>query len=224
MISIFSAVLAAVAPAMGQKDARIYLNGVALYPDNGRVRVVASNGHALLTAVDEYSAWPKGMAGSVIVHREAVEFALRTAKKNSQVSFEIEGNKVTVRVGAAQCVFQSAQCVYPDWQTLLNDVIAAVPREGAPGFPALSRELMGMLAKSADSVAKRLESESGGWAMFATGEGSKNGVFTRLTGLGGQLRVYGVVMPYSDSIFHGDIEKASEGAVTPDSLDVAQTA
>lgn len=72
-LTIPTAILAAVAPFMGKKDVRFYLNCAMVESAAGGLRAVATDGHALAVC-DSPGAGP---AERLLIPRDAVEWALK---------------------------------------------------------------------------------------------------------------------------------------------------
>lgn len=153
--------LAAIAPFMGNKDVRYYLNGVLVQAARGATadadaygtRLVATDGHMLLVvkadgAAPTDDAPESGWTGpDTIVPRALVDWALKQ-RGQTLVTIERNGDDVTMTAGGLKMTAPRVDGRFPDWQA----VFPIAEADHAPaGFDAA---LIGVLAKAAIAAHK----------------------------------------------------------------------
>ena len=129
--SVWHEALGRVAFAMSGDALRLAMMGALLQPDEGRV--VATDGHRLVTDLMA----PNEMAGQLeedlILHAEAVQASLRVfPKSDAEVDVVVTDGHVRMTCEGAQLTSRRINETYPDWQTVMpddNDHSITVDRE-----------------------------------------------------------------------------------------------
>ena len=190
-LTIPTAILAAVAPFMAKKDVRYYLNGAMVESAAGKLRAVATDGHALAVC-DSPGAGP---AERLLIPREAVEWALK--QKGDAVTLEwteAKGLAEMVNEAGARIPVKLIDGRFPEYQ-------AAIPllKEDRTELAGFNPEILVLVAKCAAGLKKY-----GGCGRYPAvtihGNGDNNAAGFELGGLKDGLRVIGVVMPLRDSM------------------------
>lgn len=180
MITLPLRMLAAVAPAMGNKDVRYYLNGVHIEHVPDGVIAAASNGRALIAAremlldVEPFAPF--------IMPRDTVLELLKAGRKIENFSLS-EG---VVAYGGTTHLFAPIDGKFPDWRAVIG--ITAQPLEAASFDP----DVLETPLKAAQALKRRGLMRYASVTFEMAGEGSTR--FT-LSNLPDGMRVSGVVMP-----------------------------
>lgn len=180
MITLPLRMLAAVAPAMGDKDVRYYLNGVNFEHVQDGVIAVATDGHALV-AVRETLSGIEPFA-SFIMPRETVLELLKLSRKAEE--FTVSGGAVAC--GGATFAFAPINGKFPDWRAVLP--ATTQPLESASFNP----DVLEIPLKAAQALKRRGVTRYASVAFEMAGERAAR--FT-LSNLPDGMRVSGAVMP-----------------------------
>ena len=184
MITLPLRMLAAVAPAMSNKDVRYYLNSVHFEHVPDGVIAVATNGRALIAARETLLGIEP--FASFIMPRETVLELLKVGRKNETFK---------VRDGILECdgrglPFAPIDGKFPDWRAVIGN--AAQPLEAALFDP----DVLEIPLKAAQALKRRGLMRYASVAFEMAGESSTR--FT-LSNLPDGMRVSGVVMPQRTS-------------------------
>lgn len=104
--------------SMAQQDIRYYLNGLLLVLDEGKVRLVATDGHRLSYTADEVSEQPQ--KAEVILPRKAVlELAKLLEAGDQPVEVEIYSAQARFRFGNVELVTKLIDGKFPDYTRVI---------------------------------------------------------------------------------------------------------
>lgn len=179
-VALPTAALAAAAPFMAVRDVRYYLNGVLLEVAPTAVRIVATDGHALVV-VRKFVTNTE--CGQVIIPRPLVEQVIKS--KADEVTFEITGgDQIKALCGQAAFVGTAVDGRFPDWQAVMSQI--EDKQDGAPAM--LPPGLLDKVVKAAKPFHKSLLELRGRPVERAP-------IQFRLLNLPAGIAVAGVVMP-----------------------------
>ena len=191
MITLPLRMLAAVAPAMGNKDVRYYLNGVHFEHVQGGVIAVATDGTAVIAARETLPDVEP--FASFIMPRETVLELLKAGRKIE--TFKVRGD--LVECDGRGIPFAPIDGKFPDWRAVLP--ATAQPLEAASFNP----DVLEIPLKAAQALKRRGVTRYASVAFEMAGERSAR--FT-LSNLPDGMRVSGVVMPQRmDKVGNPDI-------------------
>ena len=127
-----------VAHAQSDEETRYYLNGIYLHERDGKLRLVATDGHRLgLAEIAPAKALPANLAG-IIVPRGAVPELMRLAAdaKKETITLEISGHRLRVAHGDVEFGTKLVDGVFPDYDRVIpkqNDCRFSVGRVALEG-------------------------------------------------------------------------------------------
>ncbi len=193
-ITMNIAAIAAVAPAMGNKDVRYYLNGVKLERTSDGVRAIATDGHHLMVARDTAPmSWDTdGVAfpcGNILIPRDAVLEMLKLAKGDTTVTFEFQPEnavKITLAGRTFGAVLIDGR--YPEWQAIVADNLTDTDEA------VFNVDLIESFVKSAKALRKVGAANKFAGMMLAS-NGREQCALVHLHGTAENLQVGGAVMP-----------------------------
>lgn len=172
--------LAAAAPFMAKQDVRYYLNGLLLEVDSTAIRIVATDGHALVVV---RKAAANTDCGQVIIPRPLVEQVVKS--KADEVTFDItDGVQIKALCGQAAFVGTAVDGRFPDWQAVMSQIESKT--DGAPVM--LQPNLLDKVIKAAKPFRESL--------LELRGQPTERSPMQfRLSNLPAGIAVAGVVMP-----------------------------
>lgn len=190
-LTLNAATPAALLHAMAKKDVRYYLQGLHLEPSNGTVRAVATDGTLLMVATDAYSKW-QGDEKSVIVPRDAVEWAIKNSKAGQKIIVRIDGERAEIVAGSgATLVTTLVDGKFPDWKAVVSPGVLSGEE------PFLACAVLERIAKAGIALAKMggaVKSRHGVYPRII-GNGRDRSATFRYGGMDPGLDLGGVVMP-----------------------------
>jgi len=111
--------LALVQYAMAQQDIRYYLNGLLMIVEEGKLKLVATDGHRLAYAADDV-AEPGIPRQEVILPRKTViELAKLLADKDEQVFIELSATQARFKFGDVLLVSKLVDGKFPDYTRVI---------------------------------------------------------------------------------------------------------
>jgi DNA polymerase-3 subunit beta len=126
------------APSVCDEAARLYLSGIYLHPERGRLVGVASNGHTLIrTSVDCVAAKFTG----VIIPAAACDEIVRLAS-DGDVTVRVTASLIEVETGKRRFVSKLVDGTFPDYHR-------TIPQSNPPAFAVDVAELDAALARLA---------------------------------------------------------------------------
>lgn len=192
-VNINLAALAAVAPAMGDKDIRFYLNGVAVECEKGVVTLIALDGYVMVAARHPGMSYEGGHEPSqTLLPRDFVLNILKNAKVgNDYVTVDVLGDKsLSCDLSLTTIKGTAIDGTYPDWRSVIP-VWDAKPTDMAPFNP----EVMQVALDASKAYSKRAKTRAKGVHFKPAGEASTAFVLTYTD----EASVIGVVMPLRDT-------------------------
>lgn len=152
--SIDPAILAAVAPFMGKKDVRFYLNGIHLEFNEQGTTAIATDGEALAVCRDETAATPERV--SFTVDRDTVLAVLKMIQPATARLLFIEHSDdspgfVTFKTPAGSLTRPLVDGRYPDWRRVIP------PGAVSGDEPAVNPELLKRFIDAAAALKKWTE-------------------------------------------------------------------
>lgn len=133
-----------VAHAQSDEEARFYLNGVYLHEREGKLRLVATDGHRLgLAEVTPEKKLPDSVPG-IIVPRGAVPELMRVAAdaKQSAITLEISAHRLRVAHADVEFSTKLVDGVFPDYERV-------IPKQNDCQFSCGRAALEGAIARCA---------------------------------------------------------------------------
>lgn len=181
-------ILSAVAPFMGKKDVRFYLNGAYVAASLSGLECVATDGHRL-AAFTLPGSWN---LGAMIIPRETVE-ALLKAKVDAVTFTRGEDHWVTARAGDVSLNFRAIDGKFPDWRVVSSGA------GGEHGSCAFDADVFDAVGKSCKALAKAGFMKKPVFVVTRTGE--SRAMFAQPASLPDGVAGRYVVMPYKAGNF-----------------------
>ena len=122
-----------VAFAMAQQDVRYFLNGMLIEVGEGKIKLVATDGHRLAMSEIKISEGPsQADVKRAIIPRKAVLELLKVLDGSESFSLSISNKLITVKAGAYNFTTKLVEGQFPDYKKV-------VPRDGNVRF-AIDRQ------------------------------------------------------------------------------------
>ena len=155
-------------------DVRYYLNGIKMERRPGRLRLVATNGHALALA-EAPAKWSEEEAGDTLIPCEAMRMVAKmlSEEEGDEVGWEIASGRVEVSGAAGTLQCRPIDGRYPDYEKVLPAAEAAVGRievETAALAAGIAQVRAVAAGEGTDGRVELRAAEDGLWLESASGE------------------------------------------------------
>lgn len=186
--------VAAVAAAINfsaKNDIRSYLNSIHVTARGESLLVVATDGHALLGALDMSSHYTGLEQPTVTIPRDAIDWALKNTKKGQKILVHVDGRKAEVVAGnGTTMVIALVDNHYPDFMAVTPNVN---PLSGEEAY--FSAKLMAKITKAGTDLDRYggCDNKHGTFVKIV-GNGDRNATVFRFCNLIDGLTVGGVIM------------------------------